>query len=80
MNKKIHVDLPTIVFSLSFFTIGVHGVSNEVLHNHALVILRVREVLSTIVEVLKKCHGPVKAFQQGKKEVSFPLLKKPPLG
>ena len=65
---------------MSFFTIGVRGVSNEVLHNHALVILRAREVLSTIVEVLKKCHGPVKAFQQGKKEVSFPLLKKTTTG
>ena len=34
------------------------------------------EVLSAIVEVLKKCHGLVKAFQQGKEDVSFPLLKK----
>ena len=34
--------------------------SNEVLHDHALVILRAKEVLSTMVEVLKKCHSPVK--------------------
>ena len=50
--------------------------SNEVLHDHALVILRAREVLSTVVEVLKKCHGPIKAFQPGKEDASFPLLKK----
>ena len=48
--------------------------SNEVLHNHALVILRVREVLSTVIEVLKKCHGPIKVFLQGKEDASFLLL------
>ena len=36
--------------------------SNKVLHDHALVILRAKEVLSAIVEVLKKCHGTVKVF------------------
>ena len=48
-TKNLVNDLPTIVFSLSFFTVGggVRGVSNEVLHDHALVILRAKEVLST---------------------------------
>ena len=47
--------------------------SNEVLHNHALVILRAKEVLSTVIEVLKKCHGPIKVFQRGKEDASFQL-------
>ena len=60
VNKKNSVnDLP-LPHSLSFFTIGstVRGVSNEVLHDHALVILRAKEVLSIVIEVLKSVMGP----------------------